>query len=221
MAKGPKITGKDEAAIIDVYLNLRQALKKFKDEDVKKEAERVLKRPLGLSTVQRTLAAQRKKEKYSTPSNPESLPNDSIDRPWNLASLRKYPLSNTATLFLLGLRKGIIEGVTIREAFWIATLLPVFITTEDIRQNKGFKRMDDLILISYLYSVYDYNCEQAGITTDTSHFDDLDVEKIKSNVQEWYKGHMPLQRDEFNQILDQLNRDDWEANLSRLKEQQK
>lgn len=203
MAKGPRLTSTDFETIRTVYQSMPED---SKAEAVRQEASRILKRELGLSTVQRELVDARKHRKENAD---EML---DLDKPFSMGALQKYPELRDYTPVLLMLKEKLFSNsMTIRFALWFSRLLLIHKGQEALNKAKGMDKstainqsFHSLIYLSLLYASYERDWEKSNLNlpADTSRFDDLDVEKTKSKFLDWYNDRYP---DDYKSLQQNLN----------------
>lgn len=193
MAKGTLLTDSDKETIKTVYTGMPED---SKAECVRQEASRILKRELGLSTVQRVLVEVRKHRKEIKDTVLE------LDKPFSIGSLQQYPYLATVLPNLSVLKKFLFHSYTmpIRWALWFYRLWPLIIADKSLKKTTGDKtpldlekNLADILFLTLLYCDYERQWENAGLPlpADTSQFDDGNIETIKQNLLSYYKGRVP------------------------------
>ena len=194
MARGQLLTEEDAIQIRLIWQRLKTEQRRVTAKDVRNDAERLMKRELGLSTVQRELA---RKPKEDDPLF------GYYDRIWSLGSTAKLtpPLPPQLMPVLLALQDGIAKGkMTIRQALWVVRLYGVYYYNQDVYIEKQL--MQELWVVSLLYAEYERICDSRGVICDTSHLDHHDPEILKQKVLEWFKDRIPT--DLYRDICKQL-----------------
>ena len=189
MARGQALTEEDAIEIRLIWQRMKIDQKKVTAEMVRKEAERLMGRNFGLSTIQRELA---KKPREDDPLF------GYYDRVWSMGSIARLspPLPPQLLPILLALQDGIADHkMTIRQALWVVRLYGVYYYGQDVsgEDDKNKKqRMKELWGVSMLYAEYERLCDSRGVICNTSHLDHHDPEIMKKRVLEWFKDRIPI-----------------------------
>ena len=202
MAKGTLLTEADIKNIRAIYEGMPTD---SKAETVRQKASQVLKRELGLSTVQRILIQARKHRKEI-----KDMILD-LDKPWSIGALEKYPYLEIVLPELLLWKKEIFQKIpmSIRWALWYYRLHNIHKVTKGMDKANGGKtpqpNFGDIHNLASLYSDYERQWERAGLPlpADTSQFDDTDINNIKQNLLNWYK--KGLDKDTYNSLKRSLD----------------
>lgn len=202
MAKGTLLTEIDIKNIQAIYEGMPAD---SKAETVRQKASQILKRELGLSTVQRILVSARKHRKEIKDIILE------LDKTWSIGALAKYPYLEIVLPELLLWRKEIFKEtpMSIRWALWYYRLHNIHKVTKGMDKANGRKtpqpNLGDIHNLASLYSDYERQWERAGLPlpADTSQFDDTDINNIKQNLLNWYK--KGLDKDTYNSLKRSLD----------------
>jgi hypothetical protein len=179
MAKGLFITDQDKIEIKLIWEKLKQVQEKVSADAVRKEAERVIGRPFGRSTVHSVISLKPIDEtQFAFLDNPFSL---------GITANMVQPIPHEIVPLLSEIQENIAKGkMNIREALWVVRLFGIYF---DVRiDNAEFPRINDLWVMAQLYAKYQRSCDDAGVPCHTDEFDCANPNHLKEKVLEWFKG---------------------------------
>jgi hypothetical protein len=179
MAKGLTITDQDKIEIKLIWEKLKQTQEKVSAEAVRKEAERVIGRPFGRSTVHSVISLKPKDEtQFAFLDNQFSL---------GIVANLAQPLPHEIVPILLAIQENIAKGkMSIREAQWVVRLSGIYFNVRI--ENAEFSRINELWVAAQLYARYQHSCDDAGVPCHTDEFDCADTLHLKEKLLAWFKG---------------------------------